>query len=69
MLKNILKLKGIKKLNTSEQRDVSGGFRANCPTYPASECIACGGGPLANGCCKGSYETHQCLIFGGGIGD
>jgi hypothetical protein len=69
MLKNILKLNGVKILNKSEQRIVSGGFMANCPVYTASECISCGGGPLSNGCCLGSYETHQCLIFGGGIGD
>ncbi|WP_299678613.1 hypothetical protein [uncultured Tenacibaculum sp.] len=48
-----------KPLSKTEQKSISGGF--SCPTYPASQCLACGGGPLPNGCCIGTVFTHQCL--------
>jgi hypothetical protein len=67
MLKNILKLNGVKKLNKSEQQVISGGFKANCPVYTFSECSGCRGHHLANGCCFGSDQVHECLN-GGGIG-
>ncbi|CAM1342460.1 hypothetical protein [Tenacibaculum amylolyticum] len=51
-----------KALNRAEQKQINGG--ANCPTYPANECTACGGYPLPNGCCLGTVQTHVCL---GGI--
>ncbi|CAL2060357.1 hypothetical protein [Tenacibaculum sp. 190524A05c] len=57
MKKSILNLG--KSLNKVEQKQINGGF--NCPTYPAERCLACGGGPLPNGCCLGSMETHYCL--------
>ena len=57
MKKSILKLG--KTLNKVQQKQINGG--ANCPIYPASECLACGGHPLANGCCFGSMQTHACL--------
>lgn len=58
MLKEILEIKGITKLDKKEQLSLVGGM---CPTYPASECIACGGSPRPNGCCLGNYFTFQCL--------
>ncbi len=57
MKKSILNLG--KALEKAQQVQINGG--ANCPTYPASRCLACGGHPLANGCCFGSMQTHACL--------
>ncbi|WP_442264477.1 hypothetical protein ACSIGC_08875 [Tenacibaculum sp. ZS6-P6] len=59
MKKSILNLG--KFLNKADQRKIKGGIIANCPTYEPSKCTACGGHPLANGCCLGSRETHFCL--------
>ena len=58
MLKNISNLGKI--LNKAEQKSINGGM-GNCPTYPADECISCGGYPAPNGCCFGTPETHSCL--------
>jgi hypothetical protein len=57
MKKSILNLG--KALEKAQQVQINGG--ANCPTYPASRCLACGGHPLTNGCCFGSMQTHACL--------
>lgn len=57
MKKSILNLG--KALNKSEQQTINGG--AGCPTYPADRCRSCGGFPVPNGCCLGTYETHVCL--------
>ncbi|CAM1359920.1 conserved hypothetical protein [Tenacibaculum litopenaei] len=60
-MKNNIKNLG-KLLDKKSQQSINGG--ASCPTYPASRCRMCGGAPLSNGCCLGTYETHVCL---GGI--
>lgn len=70
MLKHILKVNGIKRLNRSEQQEISGGFTPNCTVYTESQCVNCGGGHLSSGCCMGSPQVHFCLSgSGGGIGD
>jgi len=66
-LKNLLKVTGVQKINREEQKSIHGGM-GNCPVYTVEECLFCGGGPLPNGCCIGSPETHACLIEDGGIG-
>ena len=58
-MKNLQNLKGVKALSKTQQKAINGG--ASCPTYPASECINCGGFPVPNGCCLGTHETHCCL--------
>ncbi|WP_299106608.1 hypothetical protein [uncultured Tenacibaculum sp.] len=57
MKKSILNLG--QKLSKESQKQINGG--ASCPTYPASQCMACGGFPLSNGCCLGTAQTHACL--------
>ncbi len=66
MLKKILNLNGVQKLNNKEQREIKGGLDdSRCPIYTARECRACGGFPLSNGCCLGTQAVHSCLTSGG----
>ncbi len=62
MLKSILEIKGVSKLEKNQQSSLVGGV--GCPTYPPSQCTGCGGFSFPNGCCLGDAAVWFCLNGG-----
>ncbi len=56
MLQNILKIKGVSKLEKMKQATIYGGT-----SYDAQRCIQCLGVPLPNGGCFISRDNEPCL--------